>query len=131
MKKRGLGALGIVLIVVAVIIIGYVVYSFTKPELAPRPGAGTGGGGQGSIPFSTCSDSDGGFNILVKGNVTGILSNQTGNQTYFYSDYCYSGNASAILKEYICFTNAPVGVNFNCSQINYTCLNGRCAQIGQ
>ena len=79
----------------------------------------------------SCIDSDGGFNVLTQGTVSGYK----GGKAYSNTDYCTAGNATAgnnTLVEYICVGNGATSSSYNCSLLNangtaYGCLNGACA----
>jgi hypothetical protein len=70
-----------------------------------------------SLP-STCTDSDGGLNFLVRGTVWDLLSNKTS------QDFC-SNNVA--LVEYYCSDGEAAFENFDCTTLgNYTCSEGAC-----
>lgn len=68
----------------------------------------------------TCSDSDGGNNILVYGNVTGYY-----NQTYYeYDDYCISNTT---VMEYYCSGLYKNNFSSSCvGNVTTMCSDGRC-----
>lgn len=72
------------------------------------------GGENGTIPQTNCSDTDGGYNINVKGVVT--FKNQN------FEDYCIE---TGQLIEYSCLTNSMFKIAINCSS-NRICSNGSC-----
>ncbi len=74
-----------------------------------------------TIPQNTCFDSDGGLNIYVKGNVSGVV-NGSG-YSYSYSDSCSTPN---IVYEWTCGSfDTPDLWALSCGT-NYTCNDGAC-----
>ena len=69
-----------------------------------------------STNTTTCSDSDGGLNYLVKGTCS---QNGIANQ-----DLCLDANT---LKEYRCSGNCVESL-YNCKDINKTCIDGACVE---
>ncbi len=67
----------------------------------------------GPPPTEFCSDTDGGLDYYVKGNVNSL------NLTYV--DYC----SGLTLTEYYCINTSVQSVNYNCPQ---QCINGACTQ---
>lgn len=65
----------------------------------------------------TCTDSDGGINSAVRGNVSGRYSNGT---YYNYVDACMLTN-STMLKEWYCSPNNPLSRSISCF-----CSGGKC-----
>jgi hypothetical protein len=70
------------------------------------------------IPDS-CSDSDGGYNIFVLGNVSGYLDENS----YTYWDFC-STNTSLI--EYACSGNYAYNYTVDCTINATSCSSGAC-----
>ncbi len=72
----------------------------------------------------SCTDSDGGLNYNVDGNISG---NDLNGTPYYFSDRCKD---SDVLKEGACrVDNGTVYAQIwfhNCSDENKTCSNGRC-----
>lgn len=65
----------------------------------------------------TCVDSDGGFNLILQGSVSGTNST---NESYFYADSCIN---NSFLNEYLCSgTDVVKSINF-CEGV---CLEGKC-----
>lgn len=73
-----------------------------------------------STQTNSCTDSDGGFNTIVKGTVSG----QQNGAPYSFTDYCVG---STSIHEYYCVGGAPNGFDQVC-QGNTTniCSNGAC-----
>lgn len=121
MEKRGLSTLVIVLIIIAIVVVIGIIYfsttSTTEPQLGIKPPPVV-------ISAGDCSDTDGGFEVLIKGTISGNRSNN--NQTYKLTDFCRPDNIT--LVEYFCDDNRdPRRSNFYCPQINnYSCSDGIC-----
>ncbi|HYD03543.1 MAG TPA: hypothetical protein VEC16_04545 [Alphaproteobacteria bacterium] len=72
-----------------------------------------------TIPNS-CTDSDGGIVLDVKGNVTGFASSNK----YTHNDFC---ETSVILTEWYCSGTSPAAINTSCAtNTTTTCSAGRC-----
>jgi hypothetical protein len=67
---------------------------------------------------STCEDTDGGFNIFVRGTVSGFYFGEP----YSYTDYCQNNNT---LNEYYCTGSSWAMNSTNCPQ-GYGCRDGAC-----
>lgn len=76
-----------------------------------------------TIPNS-CSDTDGGWNVNVKGTVSGYYSSRS----YSYTDYCIPSNTtSTMLWEYYCSGGLEYGGTWNCaSNTTTSCVDGAC-----
>ncbi len=75
---------------------------------------------------ATCTDSDGGQNVELKGLVTyDPFTAYTGskNVTVERIDTCVD---SMHLKEYYCSSGRPAYKEYDCSGIHATCVNGEC-----
>ncbi len=69
---------------------------------------------------NSCSDTDGGLRIDVKGDVSGYY----GGLPYSYTDICMN---STLLTEYACSGTSWTSTTVWCAMNNYTiCLNGAC-----
>lgn len=79
----------------------------------------------------TCSDSDfdhgSGLTFTIAGNITGQNLNGS---NYQHDDRCKPSD-NVTLAEFACKVNATGTYkqvwSFNCSELNKTCVNGRCA----
>jgi len=71
-----------------------------------------------TIP-NTCYDSDGGFAIYTRGNVSGYYSGAY----YSYLDFCVSNQT---LTEFSCSGTSPRNATYSCSTNQTYCLNGAC-----
>ena len=76
-------------------------------------------GGTCNSPPDSCSDSDGGFNVVVQGTVTGYSSGQP----YSITDFCLS---NITLMENYCFGTANRNASYICGN-STICITGRCA----
>ncbi len=76
-----------------------------------------------TIP-NTCSDTDGGWSVNVKGTVSG---NYNG-QPYSYTDFCLPSNTTTtILNEYYCSSGIKYSSTWNCAGNTTTsCVDGAC-----
>ena len=79
-----------------------------------------------------CSDTDGRFNTVVKGDLNATFTDRNG--MFNYSDRCLDANT---LLEFACGedvnVNGGIALNnnayaflFNCADLNQTCSSGRC-----
>jgi len=70
----------------------------------------------------TCTDSDGGWNLIVKG--TCIDANSTRNNT----DYCFTQGNTTFLSEYYCMSGVCQSTPYNCAALGSgsKCFNGAC-----
>ena len=68
---------------------------------------------------NSCTDTDGGFNTLVKGSVFGYL----GGDFYNYTDYCTD---NLTVKEYYCWNDQPYNANMPCLNMTTCCSDGKC-----
>lgn len=70
-----------------------------------------------------CADTDGGFNIVVRGSIL----NQRNNNATLATDTCSASSAgsSAVLVEYTCQNNS-IGYGSSVANCQYGCTNGAC-----
>jgi hypothetical protein len=74
-----------------------------------------------TIPNS-CSDTDGGIVITVKGTVSGYSSGSP----YSYTDFCVE-NSTTSVKEYYCSGNNWYSYSYSCAgNVTTTCVDGAC-----
>ncbi len=78
-----------------------------------------------TIPNS-CSDTDGGWNVNLKGTVSGYY----GGSPYSLSDFCLPSNTTVtMLNEYYCSGGRYYSGTWNCANVNATttaCVDGAC-----
>lgn len=72
----------------------------------------------------TCFDSDGGINLTVKGNVSGVSGNGTSCNNYFMSDGCAWSPPGAV-AEWYCVGGQASQLTYYCPS-GQTCVNGAC-----
>ncbi|MCX8195133.1 MAG: PKD domain-containing protein, partial [Candidatus Micrarchaeota archaeon] len=76
----------------------------------------------------TCTDSDGGQNLFVKGRTTG--SKTPGGQVLTYEDICSANSLTVVASEYYCDANNLVQqTGANCPN-GYMCQDGACVSWG-
>jgi len=81
-----------------------------------------------TTPSPTCTDSDGGLNYYVKGNISGI--SEEGSY-YLFSDRCPSSDDPnyGVLQEYSCTsTGISSGTGYNCASEEKVCRDGACVE---
>ena len=70
-------------------------------------------------PPDSCSDSDGGYNVEVFGEVSGYINGQA----YSYTDICLDND---LVLEYYCSGTTPMGSNHSCALNGSVCSGGEC-----
>jgi hypothetical protein len=71
---------------------------------------------------SSCSDTDGGFNISMQGTVFGNYGNYSNSTPFNFTDFCTENN----LTEYYCTGFLPANSSFACPNQSGICSNGAC-----
>lgn len=73
------------------------------------------------LPIS-CTDTDGGWNLAVKGTCT------DGNSTRNNTDYCFIQGSTTFLREYYCMSGVCQSTPYNCAALGsgVKCINGAC-----
>lgn len=102
----------LVIIVVAALALGFV---FTNSNL-------TGKAAQQppTILPVTCTDSDGGWNLGLKGTC------RDGNSTINWTDNCFTQGNTTFLREYYCMNGYCNSTPYNCGALGARCVNGAC-----